>query len=165
MRRASWQDLRAGFNTSPWRRVLLSAQYRYYDNRSDYNNYLQIRPTYGGYPGFILWRDLLSREAVVKLSLQATSWLKTTLSYQWLDNDYHTATGAAADPNTGQPGGASPGGSLLAGTYQAHTAALNTTLTPWRRLFLSTTFSYPKCPDRYFGQRQRVGGALRGGHL
>ena len=31
---------------------------------------------------------------------------------------------------------------MLAGNYQAQTAAFNTTLTPWRRLFLSTTFSY-----------------------
>ena len=38
--------------------------------------------------------------------------------------------------------GISPGGSLLAGTYKARTPSINATLTPWRRLFLSTTFSY-----------------------
>ena len=32
------EDFRAGFNTSPWRRVSLSAQYRQYDNHTDYNN-------------------------------------------------------------------------------------------------------------------------------
>jgi hypothetical protein len=132
------KDLRAGFNTSPWRRVSLSGQYRYYDQRSDYDNFNKQLPSgqvYPGYPGFILWRDLLSQEAEMKLSVQLAPWLKTTLSYQYLESDYHTAT----DP---MGGGISPGGSLLAGTYTAHIAAFNATLTPWRWLFLSTTFSY-----------------------
>ena len=136
------EDLRAGFHTSPWRRVSLSGQYRYYDDRSDYNNLSKqsFGHPYVGYPGFILWRDLLTREAEMKLGLQLAPWLKTTLSYQWLDSDYRTAT----DPvNAGSlVGGISPGVSLLAGTYTSQTVTLNTTLTPWRRLFLSTTFSY-----------------------
>jgi hypothetical protein len=138
------RDLRAGFNTSPWRRVSLSGQYRHYDQRSDYNNFNKqsAGQPYPGYPGFILWRDLLSQEAEMKLSLQLAPWLKTTLSYQWLESDYRTATGPVPDMSTGLAGGISPGGDLLAGTYTAHTASLNTTLTPWRRLFLSTTFSY-----------------------
>jgi hypothetical protein len=138
------EDLRAGFNTSPWRRVSLSGQYRYYNDRSDYNNSTKesFDQPYEGYPGFILWRDLLTQEAEMKLSLQLAPWLKTSLSYQWLSTDYRTATGPVADPNSGLAGGISPGGSLLAGTYTSHTAACNTTLTPWRRLFLSTTFSY-----------------------
>jgi hypothetical protein len=41
-----------------------------------------------------------------------------------------------------QPAVLSPGGTLLAGTYQAHIASINATLSPWRRLFLSTTFAY-----------------------
>lgn len=78
----------------------------------------------------------------MKLSLKLASWLKTTLSYQWLDNKYHTATQPVDDPASGLAGGISPGGSLLAGTYDARTPTLNVILTPWRRLFLSTTFSY-----------------------
>ena len=138
------KDLRGGFNTSPWRRVSLSGQYRYYDHRSDYNNSTKQSggQPYEGYPGFILWRDLLTQQAEMKLGLQLAPWLKTTLSYQWLDSDYHTATEPLADPILVLPGGISPGGSLLAGTYTSHTAAFNATLTPWRRLFLSTTFSY-----------------------
>jgi hypothetical protein len=138
------KDLRAGFNTSPWRRVSLSGQYRYYDDRSDYNNSAQesFGQPYEGYPGFILWRDLLTQEAEMKLNLQLAPWLKTSLSYQWLNSDYRTATEPVADPSSGLAGGISPGGSLLAGTYTSHTATFNTTLTPWRRLFLSTTFSY-----------------------
>ena len=138
------EDFRAGFNTSPWRRVSLNAQYRQRDDHSDYNNSLKesFGRAYDGYPGFILWRDLLSREADAKLSLQAAPWLKTSLSYQWQENDYHTATDQLNDPISGPVGAISPGGSLLAGYYQAQTVALNATLTPWRRLFLSTTFSY-----------------------
>ncbi len=138
------EDFRAGFNTSPWRRVSLSAQYRQYDHHTDYNNSRKesLGQPYEGYPGFILWRDLLSQEAEVKLSLKLASWLKTTLSYQWLDNKYHTATQPVDDPASGLAGGISPGGSLLAGTYDARTPTLNVILTPWRRLFLSTTFSY-----------------------
>ena len=136
------EDLRAGFNTSPWRRGSLSGQYRYYDDRSDYNNLSKqsFGQPYQEYPGFILWRDLLTQEAEMKLSLQLSPWLKTTLSYQWLDSDYHTATDPVNAP--GIVGGISSGGSLLAGTYTSHTAAFNAALTPWRRLFLSATFSY-----------------------
>lgn len=138
------EDFRAGFNTSPWRRFSLSAQYRQYDHRSDYNNPIKESggQPFEGYPGFILWRDVLSQEAEVKLSLQSAPWLKNTLSYQWLENNYHTSTDPVTETVPGLPGGISPGGSLLAGNYQAQTVALNTTLTPWRRLFLSTTFSY-----------------------
>ena len=66
------EDLRAGFNTSPWRRGSLSGQYRYYDDRSDYNNLSKqsFGQPYQEYPGFILWRDLLTQEAEMKLSLQ-----------------------------------------------------------------------------------------------
>ena len=138
------EDFRGGFNMSPWRRVSLSAQYHQYDHHSDYNNSRKesLGLPYDGYPGFILWRDLLSQQAEVKLSVQPAPWLKTSLSYQWLENNYHTATDPAKDPVSGLAGGISPGGSLLAGNYQAHNPALNLTLTPWRRLFLSTTFSY-----------------------
>jgi hypothetical protein len=138
------EDFRAGFNTSPWRRVSLSAQYRQYDHHSDYNNPIKDSggQPFEGYPGFILWRDVLSQEAEVKLGLQPAPWLKTSLSYQWLENNYHTATDPLDNPVSVRLGAISPGGSLLAGNYQAQTVALNATLTPWRRLFLSTTFSY-----------------------
>ena len=138
------EDFRGGFNTSPWRRVSLSAQYHQFDHHTDYNNIQNqtFGPPYAGYPGFILWRDLLSQQAEAKLSWQAAPWIKTSLSYQWLENNYHTATESVNDPLTGLAGGISPGGSLLAGNYQAQTVGLNATMTPWRRLFLSSTFSY-----------------------
>jgi hypothetical protein len=144
-------DFRAGFNTSPWRRLSLSAQYRRSDNTTDYNTDKSgllaggvPGPPYEGYPGFIRWRDLLSNEAQAKASLQVVSWMKTTLGYQWQANEYRTETESVTDNTVVPPvpNGISPGGSLLAGTYNSHTASLNLTLTPWRRLFLSTTFSY-----------------------
>jgi len=139
------KDFRAGFNTSPWRRVSLSALYRRYDNNTYYNNWFKESPLQfvaAGYPAFISERTLLSNEADAKLALQLTPWLKTSLTYQWLANDYHTTTDPVSDPVTGDPTGISPGGSLQAGSYDAQTTSLNAVLTPWRRLFLSTTFAY-----------------------
>jgi hypothetical protein len=95
-----------------------------------------------GYPGFIQWRDLLSKEAQTKLSVQVTAWLKTTLSYQWVENHYRTATGPVSNPTGTVPGAISPGGSLLAGRYESQLVSLNATMTPWRRLFFSTTFCF-----------------------
>jgi hypothetical protein len=138
-------DVRVGFNTSPWRRVSLSGHFRRYENDTDYNNLFKDVPNDNeGYPAFITSRNLLSDEAEAKLALQLTSWLKTSLTYQWLANEYHTTTEAV----TTNPfpvaiaSNISPGGSLLAGTYNAHIATFNATLTPWRRLFLSTTFAF-----------------------
>jgi hypothetical protein len=76
------------------------------------------------------------------LALQLAAWLKTSLTYQWLDNEYRTATDPVTDQAANLPGGISPGGSLLAGTYDSQLTSVNATLTPWRRLFLSTTFAY-----------------------
>ena len=136
-------DIRAGFNTSPWRRVSLSGSFRRYDNNTDYNHLLKdVGLPNEGYPAFIQSRDLLSDEAEGKLAVQLTSWLKTSLTYQWLANRYHSTTEpVTVDPFAGV-GGISPGGPLLAGTYDAHIASVNAILTPWRRLFLSGTFAF-----------------------
>ena len=74
-----------------------------------------------------------------KVVLHALSWLKTTLKYQLTATDYRTT----ADPSTRFfPRTPQPGGETLAGNYDASTYSLNTTVTPWRRLYLSGTFSY-----------------------
>lgn len=142
--RSRLEDFRAGFNTSPWRRLSLSGQVRQNDNETSYDHLLKqaLGQPFDGYPAFIRWRDLLSRQAEAKLAFQATSWLKTTLSYQLVANRYETATDPASDPIAGLAGGFSPGGRLLAGTYNAHLASINATLTPWPRWFLSTTLAY-----------------------
>jgi len=141
------KDFRVGFNSSPWQRVSLSGQFRRYDNETDYNNLIKQSPTTGasfkGYPAFIRHRDLLSDDAQTKLALQLTPWLKTSLNYEWLGNRYHTRTEPInIDPSTGLPANISPGTGLLAGTYNSHIAGINATLTPFRRLFLSTTFAW-----------------------
>jgi hypothetical protein len=135
------KDFRAGFNTSPWRRISLSGQFRRYTDQTYYDNLFKEVPRGEGYPAFISQRGIFSNEAEAKLAVQVSPWLKTTLGYQWLDNDYRTTTDPVSDPASG-PGGFSPGGGILAGTYNAQTPSLNATFTPWRRLFLSTTFSY-----------------------
>jgi hypothetical protein len=129
------KDFRVGFNTSPWRRVALSAHYRRYDKETDYQNLRKEPVGFEGYPAFFRWRDLLSDEAQTKLSLQWAAWLKTSLTYQWLKNHYRTET----DPVSA---GISPGGAHLAGTYDSQLISLNATVSPWNRLFLSSTFAF-----------------------
>jgi hypothetical protein len=142
--RSRLEDFRAGFDTSPWRPLSLSGSYRQNDNQTDYNPTLKqaLGGSFVGYPAFILYRDLLSREADGKLALQVNSWLKTTLTYQWLANRYRTRTESVNDPLSGLAGGLSSGGQLLAGTYDAQMTSLNATLTPWRKLFFSGTVTY-----------------------
>jgi hypothetical protein len=142
------QDFRAGFSTAPWRRVSLIGDYRRYDNSTDYETPLKEPIGFQGYPAFFTHRDLKSSEAQTKLGLQVTAWLKTTLSYQWLDNHYRSTGDPVNDPLTGVVGGISPGGGLLAGTYRSQIASFNATVTPWRRLFLSSTFAFQHAGTR-----------------
>lgn len=137
------QDARVGFDTSPWQRVSVTGEVRRYDDSTDYAYPLKVvGPPDEGYPAFIQARDLLSNQAEGKLALQVNSWLKTSLSYEWLENQYRTTTAPVqANPFTGTTG-ISPGGQLLAGEYQTHLTSLNATFTPGRRLFLSTSFSF-----------------------
>jgi hypothetical protein len=140
-------DIKAGFNTSPWQHISLNAYYRRWDSEADYGNSLkEVSSTggasYDGYPGFIRWRDLLADEAQARLSLQPLSWLKVSLSYKWLREEFKARTDSSnATDQYGVTNAASTGGSLLAGRYDAHNPSVNLTLTPWKRLFLTTTFS------------------------
>jgi hypothetical protein len=144
------EDVRAGFNTSPWRNVSLNGYYRYSDSDTDYDTNLKQTSSsyvsYEGYPGFIRWRDLLANEAQARLSLQPISWLRTSLSYKWLSEAYKASTDSAnyVDQSNGAitTDGITPGGSLLAGRYDAQSVSANFTLTPWRRLFASATFTF-----------------------
>ncbi|MDB6110496.1 MAG: Planctomycete cytochrome [Pedosphaera sp.] len=131
-------DLRAGFSTSPWQWVSLSAHYRRSDDSSNYHHTLDEAPIGipgSGYSAFILGRDLASDEVETKIVLRPLRWLKTTLSYKLLSTDYRTDTEPVG-------GDISPGGQILAGKYDSHIYSLNTTITPYQRLYLATTFSY-----------------------
>jgi hypothetical protein len=136
------KDFRLGFNSSPLRRLSLSAHYRRYDKETDYDTRLKEPLGLEGYPAFIRWRDLLSNEAQTKLSFQLASWLQTSLTYQWIKNHYRTATYGVDNPIGNIPGGFSPGGGLLAGTYDSQVTSLNLTAIPWQRLFVSSTFAF-----------------------
>ena len=139
-------DFRAGFNTSPWQRLSFNAHYRHYDNESRYNHLRDEAPIGepgDGYSAFIRWRDLRTDEAEARLVGRVASWLKATLSYKVVATDFHTATDPAigVDPVTGAiiP---VQGGTVFAGDTDSHTYSLNAAITPWRRLFVSSTFSF-----------------------
>jgi hypothetical protein len=132
-------DLRAGFNTSPWQRVSLSAHYRRYEDDSHYQTNQVAQPV-GGYPGMLSWRDLVTDEVETKLVLRPLSWLKTTLSYQIISTEYKQDTRPAF--NAVPLIVFSPGGTIVAGKYDAHVYSLGAIITPRGRLALSGTFSY-----------------------
>ena len=132
-------DVRAGFNTSPWKQVSLSAHYRRYEDDSEYETNRVPQPI-GGYPGFIRSRDLLTDEVEAKLVLRPSTWLKTTFAYQIVSTDYKQDTRRAFD--LVPPATYSPGGNILAGKFDSHIYSVGLTLTPWRRLSLSPSFSY-----------------------
>ncbi len=139
-------NLRAGFNTSPWRWVALDAQYHRQYSDTDYQHLIDVfvSPFYGdplavapanGYPAFILSRKIQSDGIETKLTLRPLNWLKTTLSYQLTATEYSSKT----DPVYF---GISPGGPLADGRYRAQIYGVTTMLTPFRRFYLSGTFTY-----------------------
>jgi hypothetical protein len=126
------REFRAGFDTSPWRWIALSAHYKRRTSDSDYDTAkMAVIP---GYPGFIRSRRIDGDEVQTKLVLRPTSWLKTTLTYQLVATDYSTTTDTV--PNGNMPEG------LQAGNYDAHVYGLNATVTPFQRLYFSGTFTY-----------------------
>jgi hypothetical protein len=137
--RSRMSDLRAGFNTSPWQSLSLSAHYRRYENECHYDTNQAPQPP-GGYPGFIAWRDLVTDEVETKLVLRPWTRLKTTFAYQYVTTDYKSDTHTAFDPASLVV--YSPGGFLLAGKSDSHIYTFGTTFTPYRRLILNGTFSY-----------------------
>jgi len=131
-------DLRAGFNTSPWRSVDLNAQYRRYEDDSQYDSDPLVQPVQTAYPTFIRSRELITDEVESKLVLHLTPDFKTSLSYQFQTTRYALDT----SPYILFGNVISPGGQLLGGRDRSHIFSVNTTLKPVRRLYLSTTFSY-----------------------
>lgn len=126
------RDFRTGFSTSPWRWMTFNTHYRHYQKETDYDHIQRVFAQ-EGYPAFIrsLYRE--TDEVEAKLALRPTSWLRTTLTYKISATDYETVTDASAH---------TPGGRMDSRDYDANTVGVNLTLTPWRRLYLSTGFSY-----------------------
>ena len=133
------RDFRVGFNTSPWRWLSLNAHYRHYQKENDYDHLVDESVHGGGYPAFIRALDRKTDEVETKLVLHPVSWLRTTFSYKLVATDYETVTDPATESS---PNDISPGGQIHGRDYDANIFSANFTLTPWRRLYLSTTFSY-----------------------
>ncbi len=100
-------DVRGGFSTSPWQSVSFSTHYRRHDDDSRYGNSQLAQPP-GGYPGFILRRDLLTDEVETKLTLRPCPWLRTSWSWQLQKTDYWE--GHQSRFRRRFPGGVSPVG-------------------------------------------------------
>jgi len=133
-----WHQYRTGFNVSPWSRVSLNSYYQYRNRDDSFDHVRDERGTVGGnsYPGFITARSTEANEAAVRLVVRPLSWLKTTLSYRVVATDFRTETQSTSVPD------ATPGGWHLAGNSDAHIYSANATLTPWRRLYLFSTFAF-----------------------
>ena len=129
-----WALYRTGFQISPWSRVSLSAyyQHRYRDDTFDHDVDNRPDSTGLGYPAFITARETSTDETASKLVLRPASWLKTTFSYRLISTDYETATDTIPTFT---------GGGILSGKYNANVYSFNAILTPWRRLYLFSTFS------------------------
>jgi hypothetical protein len=139
-------NLRTGFNTSPWYWVAWEAAYLRQYSDVDYNHLIDVfndplnlgfAAPFNGYPAFILNRKIQSDGVETKLTLHPLNWLRTTLSYQLTATEYSSTT----DPNPplfGTP----TGGQIDDGRYWAQTCGITTTLTPFRRLYFSGTFTY-----------------------
>lgn len=135
-----WQNYRAGFDVSPVRWAALHAAYRYRLHESDFDHDRDIEAPGDpdeGYPAFIRRRDSESDVIETRLALRATSWMRIKFSYELAYTDFHTTT----DPLTTIVI-STPGGEIFAGENDSATYSANVTLTPHRRWFLSTTFSY-----------------------
>ena len=146
------RDFRAGFNTSPWRRVSLSVSYRWLDKQTHHDHLMDIVPTpFGdfpseGYSAFIRDRDTQTDEVEARLAYHWSTRLKTILTYRLVSSDYWTSTDPVAgyDPITFDPipGYTTPGTRLLSGSYDAHIYSANFVFRPVNRLSLNTTFSF-----------------------
>lgn len=133
-----WKEYRGGFHFSPQPRVALNAHYLHRTRSSEYDHErdaLLGQSPGPGYSAFIRARDICTDGVETKLVVRPMAWLKSTFGYKLLTTDYETATDAAFS---------TLGGTVLAGNYDAHVWTANLTFTPWRRLYLSTTFSFQK---------------------
>jgi hypothetical protein len=138
-------DFRAGFSTSPWRWISLTADYHRYENDSHYPNDAPPQPA-GGYPDFFRSRELLTEDIETKLVLRPCNWLKTTLSYQLETTDYRDNANAASNTLTHVIYSAA--GGLYTGKYDSRTYSIATVFIPHPRLYFGAGFSYQPSKTR-----------------
>jgi hypothetical protein len=135
-------DVRAGFNTSPWRTVSFNAHVRRYENDQRYHHDLDeivAGVPNLGYSAFIRRRETRTDEIEARLALRPLNWLRTSLSYQRRLTDYRVGTDPLPDLGAGV---LSPGGTLLAGDTDADRFGAGLVFNLVRGLYLSTTFHY-----------------------
>ncbi len=133
---ADMRELRAGFHTSPWMNVSLSASYRRQEKRTDYAN-REHAPAGGAYPGFLRERASRGDEVDARLSWRAASCWKVILGYRLSATDYMTATEAMPLPPA-----LTPGGDVFSANHDAHTWSMGHTLAPFRRWTFNASASY-----------------------
>lgn len=132
---ADLKEFRAGWHTSPWPGMTLSASYKRRDQRTDYANREYVVTAGGGpYPGFLRQRISHGDEVDARLAWRAASWWKLNAGYRLAATDYTTATGALA--------GFTPGGAVFAANHDAHTWSMSHALTPFRRWVFNANASY-----------------------
>jgi hypothetical protein len=132
-------DFRAGFSTSPWRWMTLTAHYRRYENESHYPSVAPPEPG-GGYPDFFRSRDLLTDEVETKLVVRPCNWLKTSLSYQIVSTDFRDVANAGS--NITSHAVYSPAGNLLTGQTDSQRYSIGAVITPHPRLYLTASLTY-----------------------
>ncbi len=132
-------DFRAGFSTSPWRWMSLTAHYRRYENDSYYPPNAPAEPA-GGYPDFFSSRQLLTDEIETKLVVRPWNWLKTTFSYQYLTTDFSDQANAASNTASGVI--YSPAGSLVTGRTDSQRYTFGAVFIPHPRVYFIGSFTY-----------------------
>jgi hypothetical protein len=133
------KDFRLGFTHSRWRQASFTAQFEHRDRHESYThlrdeNFIPSPFTGLGYSAFIRGRDTLSEEMSMRLSLRPTRWLQTQLKYRYESTDFTTE-------HDGIVFFGIPQGTVFSGEQLAHIYSANVTLTPWRRLYFTTTVS------------------------
>jgi hypothetical protein len=124
------EEYRGGFNTSPWRQLSLGASFKHISNHTGYSG---VNSVPAAYPGYLQSLDTDENQVEARLVYRATSWLKTSFSFRWQKTDFNNSVFPVAGvTNT----------AIESGTQEAHVYSVNSVLTPFRRLYLSGTFSY-----------------------
>jgi hypothetical protein len=139
-------DLRAGFQTSPWRSISLHSHYRRRDSDSDFDHRRDDSLLAGvGYSAFINRRTVGTDSVETRLVLRPARWLRTTLTHEWSDTAFSVTTDSASDPFFGE---VSPGGRVMAGRTAGHTYGLRAAFVPTHRLTLSGAVTYGQSRTR-----------------
>lgn len=132
-------DYRGGFHVSPWRSLALSSHYRRVMKDRHYDHDVDEVPPgfFNGYSAFILDQDTDTDEVEAKLVWKPRAWIKSALSYQWVETEFDTRT-AASFPFA-------PGGKVdQSGLSRSHVYGLSLTLAPLPRLYLAPAFTWSR---------------------